>query len=314
MNATLLLPTPQGILQPPPAERLRETGGIVRLEDLEWPAFDPEQATTMAAYAGEIGMRMAEAPRESAVQDSALKLYRDDFRQAEPANLSQGLYFPDMRRPRKSVVTINGGYCDIDPYDAPGIVPVTTGVAVTEDIYEELVRSAPHFANQVDNRTQRAHSGERIVEAKADLGGESAVYALVDKHEKLEKREENLIAINSILRGVYLSVHRQSVHRIFHLEEYRLAAEAAIQEMARVACKVLGYGTTRTQTTLNAVASNIHRSPYRAQWLKTYATMAINYNEAIQGKVNQSIHACIEQIGEHREQLINNLDREYADE
>lgn len=313
MNSTPLATTPQGILQPPPAERLYMTGGVVRIEDLEWPVFDPEQPTTMAAYVGEIGIRMAGVPRESIAQDSALKLYRDDFRQAEPANLSQGLYFPEMRKPKKSVVTIRGGYCDIDPDEAPGIVPVTTGVAVPEDIYEELVRSAPHFANQVDNRTQRAHSGERIVEAKADLGGESAVYALAAKHQLLEEREQNLLQVNSILRGVHMSVHRQSVHRILHLEEYRLAALSAIQEMARVACKVLGYGTTRTQTTLNAVASNIHRSSDRARWLRAYTTMAINYNEAVQGKVNQSIYACIEQIGEHREQLISSIDREYGD-
>lgn len=301
----------------PALERLNAARGVVYVDDLEWPIFDLERATTLAEYAGEIGLTVADVPRDNSVTDRALQIFRNDFVQAEPPNLKKGLYYPPegrRSRPRKSVVTVSGGYCDLDRSKWPGVVPVGTGVGVSEEVYEEIVRHAAFFANQIDNRTQRAREAEPIVEAKADLGGESAVYALAEKHGILEARDQQLLRQRSILRAVHKNVTRRQSRRIRNLEPYRLEALIAIQEMVRIACRGLGYGTNRTQATLNAVASNTHRSPVAARWWAAYTDMAIRYNDAVRGKVNQSIHACIEEIGSHRENLINNIDRAYADE
>ena len=97
------------------------------------------------------------------------------------------------------------------------------------------------------------------------------------------------------------------------MEPYRLEGLANILEVASVACKRLGYGTTQTRTTLRAVASNTHRSPEASEWWLAYIRMAARHNNEVLGKINQSIHSCIEQIGKHAEQLINCEDREYED-
>lgn len=299
----------------PGLARLNAAGGIVHVADLEAPLFDQERILTLVTYVGEIGMTIAEVPRDSSVTDKPLELFRNDFLQAEPANLNKGLYFSpsNSQWPRKSVVRVSGGHCDLDRRAYPGVLPAHIGVSVSEVVYEEIVKNAPYFANQIDNKTQKANGHEPVIEARADLAGESVVYALSDKHQILEARDQALLKERTTLKAVQRSIAGESSHRIRSLEPYRLDALIAIQEVARIACKSLGYGTNQTRSTLNAIASNTHRSPEAAKWWKEYTQMAMNYNDAVRGKVNQSIYACIDQIGAHRHQLISNIDREYED-
>jgi hypothetical protein len=64
-------PANQGTLLPasPAIERLNTARGVVYVDDLEWPIFDLERVTTLAEYAGEIGLTVADAPRDNSVTD-----------------------------------------------------------------------------------------------------------------------------------------------------------------------------------------------------------------------------------------------------
>lgn len=299
------------------AEVLYANRGVVRLEDLEWPVFDPEQALTMPEYIGQLGVRMADQPRENTTTDSALHLYGRDFHQAEPRNLRHGLYFPRgkaWRRPEKLVANVSMWYCDLSPGEYPGMVPFSTGVAVSENLYEEIVMNAPYYANKIANRTERKNLADPNIEAVEDLGGESVFYALAQKHEVLEARDQELLTERAALAAVNRSVIQPEARRIVNLEPFRLLATMAIQDMVRVACRGLSYGTNQTQNTLNAVTSNIYRSPEGARWLGVYTSMAMDYNDAVRGKINQSIHGIFREMAHWREHLINNIDREYSDE
>lgn len=310
----------QGVLRParPIADLLYDAEGVVRLEDLDWPTFDSERVTTMPEYLGEIGLRMDERPRESSVKDSALGLYRNDFEQATVQNLESKLYFPNQhlrgQRPRKGVIRISGGHPGLDVRRYTGVTPLTTGVAVTEEIFEEVVQNAPYYSNRIANRTERANRGELVVEDAEDLGGESALYALLEKHEILETRTHALIAVRSKLSGVNRHIkHPDQGRRIQNLELYRMVSMTAIQSTVRVACKQLGYGKNRTQNTLNAAASNMTRSPKRAEWLADYVLMAGRHNNAALDKVIQSIHGIMDELKIQAPHAINNIDREYTD-
>jgi hypothetical protein len=309
----------QGVLQPslPLTEVVYAARGVVRLEDLTWSNFDPERVTTMAEYIGEIGTRMADEPRESTTKDSALHVFGRDFDRAEPSNLRKGLYFPrtdTWKDPKKAVVRVSEWYCDLDRHVFNGIVPFSTGIAVSPELYEAFVQNAPYFSNKVTNTTEKANDQDPVIEQVEDLAGESALYALINKHLLLEDYDRDLLSERSVLTAVKRSLDLPAQpRRIKNLETYRLAAVTSIQAMARIACKGLGFGTNQTQSTLNAIASNIHRSPDGVSHLRSYSRMAIGYNDAVRGRINQSIHGIGREIERHAVHAINNIDREYED-
>ncbi|HET7060287.1 MAG TPA: hypothetical protein VFH99_03175 [Candidatus Saccharimonadales bacterium] len=294
-------------------ERLDAAGGLVHVADLEWPLFDPEKPMIFAEYVTEIGATITDSPRETSVKDSPLGLYRNDFKQAEVPNLDSELYVPNAG-PVKSVAKVIPWRKNLDRSKYPGSEPFETGIAVTEDVYEEMVRNAAFFANQIDNRTQRKLAGKVSVEEAADIGGESVVYALADKHTILETRDQYVVRRSLALNAIHRSIVEAKTHRIGDMEQDRLEALANILEVTRVACKQLGYGTNQTNATLRAVASNTHRSPEADQWWLGYIKVAARHNNEVRGKIRQSICSCIEEIGKHTEQVINCIDREYEDD
>lgn len=308
---------PQGVLSPPadwPAiARLNAAGGVAHTADLEWPLFDPERTMTFADYVTAVGGTIAAAPRESSTSDSALQLFRADFNQAHPGGLKKGVTFPNARAV-KSVVKVSGLLEERERTSYPGTLPTSTGLAVAEDVYEEIVKNPPYYANQIDNRTQRKQRSKVNMELAADLGGESVVYAFADKHELMEDRDRYFLDENAALLAIHKSIVRDTEHRIGGMEAYRLRGLTAIIEVARVACKQLGYGTNQTQATLRAVCSNMHRAPDAADWWGSYIGMTMWYHTEVRGKIAQSIQGCVEQIGVHRQQLISLEDREYSDD
>ena len=310
-GAQEVLEVPQSI-----PEILYAGHGVVRLEDLEGPDFDPERAITMAEYLGEIGLRIAARPRETSVRDKALGLYRQDFQKAQPHNLTPGLYFPsgDYReRPKELVVVITGGEVELNRRDFPGIQSPSTGVAVSQEIYKEKLKNPSYYAIQIANNVELAHKNDLNIEGAEDLGGEAAIYGLFHRHELLDARDAQLLEQRSILAAVYKSVTEPEPKRIRNLEDFRLPAMVAIQDMVRIACKGLNFGTTQTRPTLNAVVSNIHRSDKPGEWLARYSHMAMMYNDAVREKVNESIHCIVTEIGQQAEHAIHNIDRVYVD-
>lgn len=291
--------------------RLDRAGGLVHVADLEWPLFDPEESMTFSQYVSELGDTLTELPRETSTKDSPLQLYGNDFMQASVPNLDRELYIPHAGA-QKSVTKVREWRPGLNRSDYPGREPFHVGVAVSEDVYEEIVKNAAYFANQIYNRTVRKNTGKLSVEEVADLGGESVVYALADKHEVLKARNQDLIERNSVLNAVHRSIVGGKRHRIGSMEPYRLDALATILDVAKVACKRLGYGNNQTNSTLRAVASNTHRSAEADQWWTAYAWMAYRYNEEVRGKVAQSIQSCVDEIGNHAQHLFNNVDREYT--
>ena len=297
------------------ADKIYAADSLVRIEDLEWPTFDPERASTMPAYLGEIGVRMADRPRESTTTDSALGVYGADFLKAEPRRLIPGLYehFKKGRRGRvrKPFIRPMTWHTDLSVDKNPGLQPFSAAVAVDEELYNLIIHSPAGQSDRIANRTEKAN-GNGNVEGSEDLGGESAFYPLADRHLELEEIMNLLKADRTDLVAVRRSVLAPQPKRIANLEIYRTGALADIQKMVRVACKGLGYGTNDTKNTLVAVASNIHRSELKAKWLADYALMGIYYNDAVSGKIDQTIHGILEEMPQWVPHLINNVDREYT--
>jgi hypothetical protein len=306
----------QGVLQPPRdlIDTIYAADGVVRLEDLDWPNFDPERALTMSQYLGEIGARLADSPRENPNKDSALHVFRDDFTHAKPDNLRRGLWGSRRnQRPGKTVLRVRGPNPDLDMSIYTGVVPLTTGVAVSEDLYSDVIGSPEFYTSNIANRTERSNREALSIEEGEDLGGESAVYAMSEAHQLLEWYDQTLVQQRSELVAVYRNLVTQEPRRIKNLESYRLGMNMAVQEMARIACKNLYYGTNSTQNTLLAIVSNVYRSPERDQHLLPLLVMAIGYNDAVRGKLNTGIQAVFGEIDKYKEALFNNIDREYED-
>ena len=148
--------------------RLDTANGLVHVADLEWPLFAPEGTDKFISYVAEVGDTITESPRETSTKDSPLQLYRNDFQQAAVPNLESELYVP-RAGPVKSVVKIVEWRKGLNRPDYPGKEAFDTGVAVSEDVYEEIVRNAAYFANQVDNRTQRKKAGKMSVRRRLIL-------------------------------------------------------------------------------------------------------------------------------------------------
>jgi hypothetical protein len=287
-----------------------------RLADLISPEFDPEQVFTMTEYLGEIGTRMAIAPREDSTDDRALNVHGKDFARAALSHIAEGLYWTGNRpRPEKLVVKVREWYSDLDTSVYRGTVPFSTDVTVTEELYEAIVGNPAWFSNKIANRTEKANQGP-VIEKNEDLGGESALYGLAEKHALLEDYDEVLLKERRQLVAVSRSLNPAlaiSPKRVKNLEAYRLAAITAIHTMVRLAGKVRGYGTNEMQDTWNAVFSETHRSPEAPRNFKAYTDMAINYNDAVRGKINQSIHGVGKEIAVQAPFAINNIDRVYKD-
>jgi hypothetical protein len=130
------------------------------------------------------------------------------------------LYYP-YAGPLKSVIRIREWRGDLRRSDYPGEEPFHTGVAVSEEVYEEIVRHAAYFANQIDNRTQRKRARKPNVEEAEDVAGESVIYALSDKHDALEARDQYILRRNSVLNAIHRSIVEQKIHRVGSMEPIR---------------------------------------------------------------------------------------------
>jgi len=293
----------QGVLQPQGAvaDKLYVNNGVVRVEDLDWPNFDPERPVTMEEYLHDIGARMAEDPRESLVTDGPLHLYGRDFEKASVDELTRGLYFPPRlrgERPRKMVIDVTGR-ATLDQRKYPGVKREPERVAVSERIDRRIVGSAAHFIDRIAATTEGANLDNSNVEDRVNLGAESVFYGLSERQLILEALDRELLNQRHRLVAVKRSVNEgiNDKKRIKNLEEFRLPATQAIQEMVRVSCRVKGYGTNDTQNTLNAVASNMHRSGKSLPGMVTmYTRLAIGYNDAVRGKINQSLNGITEEL------------------
>jgi hypothetical protein len=288
----------QGVLRPPItnpiAVLLDKAKGVARLEDLDWPHFPEERTTTLSAYAAQIGVRMADLPRASWITDEALEVFGQDFDRAHPANLSRGLYFvagqDRRRRSKKLTVVVDAEPCDLDRQLFPGIVPRTTAVIFDPRDYDKIARSTPDFVKSVDAKTRNANRDNRNIEEVDLITGRSVVHALTLKKRTLSRLFTDYLERRATLLDTQRVVAARSMgsRRIDELEPMRRDSLEIIHDVAALACSGLGYGTTTTNGTLRALASNLHRvqDPSPA-WLATTEWAARFYDAAL-GKINQS--------------------------
>jgi hypothetical protein len=306
----------QDILIPHIAFAVADAGGMIRIEDLDSQEFDPKKQLSMSQYIGEIGLRLSDEPRETSSTDTLFGLYGRDFDRAEPSNLKRGLYHPanqlERTLPKKAVIKVTSEWYSVLNRKAfPGQVPFSTGVAANEDLYEDIVVNAPYMSNRIFNRTQRKNQDNPNKEEVEDLAGESVFYAMSEKNQVLEDWDQALLSARSNLTAVRKNILETNAPRpVKKLEPFRISVEESIHDMVHAACRGLGYGTNETRTTHLAVASNIYR--YSAVgWLKPYVQMAIDYNDALRGKIDQSQQAVFKELRKHSGYVIRNLDREY---
>ncbi|HVA11109.1 MAG TPA: hypothetical protein VNG32_02995, partial [Candidatus Dormibacteraeota bacterium] len=135
-------------------------GKAVQLETLVSPEFDPDQALTMTDYLREIASRMTIAPREDSTEDSALQVFGKDFARADPAHLLTGLIFPwtgTWVRPEIPIVEVREWYCDLDKSIYSGMVPFSTRLATSQELYDAIVGNSPWFTNRMANRVEKAN-------------------------------------------------------------------------------------------------------------------------------------------------------------
>jgi hypothetical protein len=286
---------------------------------------------TFTDYAAEIGVRMDPAMPERTITDRPLGAFGEDFDRAHPDQLRRGLFMRNFMvtgRPEKGIIRIyeptEQPFEQLDREQFPGVVANRTGVAVSEDLYETIVQNAPYYANKIYNRTQRKllEEAQEATEAKApidqeainDLAGESVFYALHDKMELLEDWDADLLRNHLVLARIISHINRGGQSRISQLEPYREAAEEIILETVRIACKARGFGTNETVGAQAATASRLHRSGDDiSKWWVSLSTVALRHNEAMRGKINESMQGIVGELGHHAVHLFNNIDREYED-
>jgi hypothetical protein len=327
--------------QPPISmpERLRQSGGVVLLEDLMDPRFNQIRSMKFTDYLAEIGTRMAAQPREGGRTDSALGVYGQDFEKAAPSYLKRGLY-PKAKGARapKLALTVHETTCDLDPGSFPGIQPPNVRVMVPGDIYRDVVRHAPSMAAQVysgvlakqgrllGEQREKLRLGEleeeeaaRIrenIEAVEDLAGEAVFYAFDDKmntlYEHDDKLSDDTVIVKRIIRNSDPEIARPK--RIFRLERYRRAADRIILNTVTLACLGHKMGTSETQSVRAAVISNIYRSNGDGpRMLQAYADLSLRNINATRGRINQSLNGCMGILAEYSSALINSVDRAYED-
>jgi hypothetical protein len=275
---------------------------------------------TFAQYATEIGMRMADRPRESAHTDTALAVYGKDFVQAQPKAIKSLLYYPKWSgKTRKGIVYVGEKYHGLDPEQYPGIVPYSNGVAVTEDYYDAVSFSPVHLFNRVANRTSRSRietaleAGEIPNEEEIEpISIESGLYPIFDRIELLEGADQQMLTYRDVLTRLRYHLQNPSDKRVQSLEVFRRRAELFIHAMVEAACRQeRGTGTNFMANTQNAVTSNLYRAKNPTKEWLGYLGLAIDYNDAVRGKINASIHACGEVVAKNTWALIRNVDREY---
>jgi hypothetical protein len=310
-------------------EAIYKADGVVRIEDLDWPDYDPERPYTLPEFLGEIGLRMSDVKRESAQTDSGLQVYGNDFERAEPSKIESNIYWPNYsyltksKRPVRYVVNPKEKYCDLEPEKAdpkdpdqyPGLQDAYTGVAVNEEFKQFIIYSPADMTNSIANIVERPNDKHNVEEATV-LGYVAASYVHVDNHQMLEDIDLELIEQKHKLHAVLNNVFTEARHekkRAVSLDEYRVSALSAIQDMARISYRLARLGTTSTRGAMNAVASNVHRSENPASWLGLYTSMAMNYNDAVRGKINQAIHGLGDEIHYLSEFMIQDIDREFTD-
>lgn len=283
--------------------------GIIRIEDLPNFAFDPERPITCLEFMGEIGVALAEQPRQSDTWDQALDVHGSDFKKASIENLTKRLYFNSvMARHRPDVVTV-GGYRS--SLEAPGVRGEYEGVAVTGDEFKLIARSPEDLAKHVYANTEEANE-RRDPEEKLDdetlrnTAGRSIANSMRTRKEMLLRYDERLKTI----RGALLMFNRlvavgpdAEKRPMGEMDLYRLGAAVAIHGTVKVACRQLffdsdDYGTTARQAIDRTIVSDTHRGEPEVivAAIKDRTKWAGYYIDAKRGKIYQSLSRCKEEF------------------
>lgn len=292
----------QGGLRPPITNSLLRTEGVVLLEDLAWRVAGPDTYTDFVSYVTEIGLAMDDRPRQDRTTDAPLGVYGEDFSQATTDNLSSGLYAPAgqrMRRKRASLsVAVSDEACDIDKKHFPGVVPPSTRVVVSEQYHKWIVRNAEDLALSTDATARKKNRANPNIEEVNGIAGRAIAHAMVEKKTVLEALDVELLGQRAVLFRLenYASDGSENRRRVRDLESDRLIGNQLIQEAARLACLGLGYGTTRTNSTRRSLASNMYRVQNPGDAWFALSRWAGHYNDAVRGKVRQSLKGVMRQL------------------
>jgi hypothetical protein len=284
--------------------------GIIHLEDLPGFDLDPERTLTYVEFMGDIGIALAEEPRQSETWDSPLDAHGEDFEKASVNSLTKGLYFkPLLSSHRTEVITIGRKEPGLD---APGVRGVNEGVAVTGDEYKAIARSPGDLAKHVHANTKEAND-KRPPKEKLDdetlqnTAGRSMAHVLRSKKEELLELDKELKIERLALSAVngLAATEDAPKQSIGEMDWYRRVSAIAIHGTVKVASDQLNYGTTVRWGINRALVSAFHRGDPAAisAALKNYTRFAGYHIDAKRGKLYQSLSVCQDEFRKHRHYL-----------
>ncbi len=287
----------EGGLFPAVQAELTELRSIAEVEILEGLGCDPERRTNIAIYAGQIGVALADTPREKVTTDSALNVYPDDFRRARLERLSSGLYVPkgsELYRTADRLITIGYAPCTLE---AQGVVDRDVGVVVGPDEYDRYMRSAWGVALHSRTTTRDARDQDKVREETIRATKSSAVQTMDNYIMSMKKLEGEFIIKADLFWSMYRDARSvwHAGHRTKNLEVKRRQVDEMIHEIAEIAIGTLNYGTTKAKATHNVIASNLYRrgsAKELAESWRAYTIWGYEYMNAKRGKVDQSTNAC----------------------
>ncbi len=284
-------------LTPKVATWLNQSRGLIEVGQLEGLSLDPERRSNIAMLAGTIGVVLAAAPRDGEMTDSALEVYRNDFLAAKRLRLSHGLYI-HRQDPRYHItdrlIKLVNQPCDLATTNR---FAQHMGVVVGAGEFKTIARSAPDLAAHSRAVTRDANVDNFNREDVEERARRAAAHTLDSKLVALIGLDrlfsDQITVLGSLYRDARL-VWRTS-YLTKNLNTKRREGEAIIHDIVEVAANSLGYGTTATNASHRAAASNLYRrgsSKEIAQSWRGYTLWAGRYLEAKRIKVNQSQNAC----------------------
>ncbi len=287
-------------LFPSSATKLDSSGGVIDI-DPATIGIDPDQRMNITIMAGRMGLALSEVLPKNTYTDQALRVYRDDFRRAAPAQLSSGLYMPygDPRRRNAKQLAVIGN--EESGLQLPGMVGRNDGVVVSEQEYIWIVRNAADLAKAVDAKARRANLANTVKEEVEEIAGRSVAHTMQEKRSTLFKLEDRLVGQQIVLRKVARDARIvwRTTYKSKDINEYRTVADELIHETARIACINLEFGTTVVNALHRAITSNLYRrgsSREIAQSWRRYTSLVGLYINAKLGKIDQSRRACDRQL------------------
>lgn len=295
-------------LQPVPY--LNSNEGVILLNDLPGFLYDPERPLSYLEFAKQIGVALAEQPRQSRTLDRALDVHEADFKKASISALDEGLYFGrDAARSRSEVVTISSGQPTLR---APGVRDRYEGVAVTGKEFKLIARSpsdlAKHAHATVTGANEKRDEEERLDdETLANRAGRATAHAMLQRRDSLLDYDEELRSSRAALWMVnqLIRLDRGEQKPMAELDRYRLEAEIAIHGAIKVVCRQLAHGTTIRQAIDRAVVSDLFRADDESIFAATrsYTKWAGYYIDAKRGKLYQSLSRCKVEFNKNKHYL-----------